>query len=167
MRLYDIANDYLELLQAIENGELPLEGISDTLEAIEGELDEKADNIGCLLKSIEAEINAFKAEEQRLAERRKRKEKSYESLKNYLSETLQRTGKMKIETTRNVISFRKSESAEIDEAVFLAWARDNAKHLITSTYTEKANKTEIKKELKSGEEIPGAVLVIKQNLQLN
>ena len=166
MRLYDIANDYLELLQAIENGEIPLEGITDTLEAIEGELDEKADNIGCLLKSIEAEINAFKAEEQRLAERRKRKEKSYESLKNYLSETLQRTGKMKVETTRNVISFRKSEVAEVNESAFLEWAKANRADLITVKVTESANKTEIKKELKAGAEIPGAVLVTKNNLQL-
>ena len=169
MKLYEIANDYLALLQAIENGELPEEAIADTLEAIEGEIEEKADNIGCVLKEIEAEINAFKAEEQRLAERRKRKEKLYEKLKTYLSETLQRIGVDRVETTRNVISFRKSEAVEVDEEKFIKWATEqyNRDDLIITTYTEKANKTEIKKELKAGIEIPGAVLVTKQNIQLN
>lgn len=169
MKLYEIANDYLALLQAIENDELPEEAIADTLEAISGEIEVKADNIGCVLKEIEAEINAFKAEEQRLAERRKRKEKLYEKLKTYLSETLQRIGVDRVETTRNIISFRKSEAVEVDEEKFLKWANEqfNRDDLIISTYTEKANKTEIKRELKAGIGLPYATLVTKQNLQLN
>lgn len=166
MRLYDIANDYLELLQAIENDELPVEAVADTLEAIKGELDEKADNIGCLLKSIEADITAIKTEEQRLAERRKTKEKAYDRLKQYLSDTLQGLGIGKVETARNVITFRKSEVAEVNESAFLEWAKANRVDLITVKVTESANKTEIKKELKAGTEIPGAVLVTKNNLQL-
>lgn len=169
MKLYEIANDYLALLQAIENDELPEEAVKDTLEAIEGEIEEKADSIGCVLKEIDAEINAFKAEETRLAERRKKKEKAYEKLKTYLSETLQRMGVDKVETTRNCISFRKSEAVEVDEAKFLKWAteQDNKDDLIISSYSEKANKTEIKRVLKMGVEVPGAVLVTKQNIQLN
>lgn len=169
MKLYEIANEYLSLLEMAENEEIPPEVLADTLEAIGGEIEEKADNIGCVLKEIEAEINAFKAEEQRLAERRKRKEKLYEKLKTYLSETLQRIGVDRVETTRNIISFRKSEAVEVDEEKFLKWANEqfNRDDLIISTYTEKANKTEIKKELKAGIEIPGAVLVTKKNLQLN
>jgi hypothetical protein len=169
MKLYEIANDYLALMQAIENDELPEDAIADTLEAIEGEIEEKADNIGCVLKEIEAEINAFKTEEQRLAERRKRKEKLYEKLKTYLSETLQRIGVDRVETTRNIISFRKSEAVEVDEEKFLKWANEqfNRDDLIISTYFEKANKTEIKRELKAGIGLPYATLVTKQNIQLN
>ena len=166
MRLYDIANDYLALMQAIENDEIPAEAVADTLEAIQGEIEEKADNIGCLLKSIEADITAIKTEEQRLAERRKTKEKAYDRLKQYLSDTLQGLGIGKVETARNVITFRKSEVAEVNESAFLEWAKANRADLITVKVTESANKTEIKKELKAGAEIPGAVLVTKNNLQL-
>ena len=45
MKLYEIANDYLALVQAVEDEEIPEEAISDTLEAIEGEIEVKADNI--------------------------------------------------------------------------------------------------------------------------
>ena len=166
MRLFEIANDYIALMHAIENDELPEEAIADTLEAIQGEIEEKADNIGCLLKELEAATYAIKAEEQRLAERRKKKEKLYERLKNYLSESLLGMGISKLETTRNAITFRKSEVAEVNEATFFEWAKANRADLITVKVSESANKTEIKKELKAGAEIPGAVLVTKQNIQL-
>lgn len=167
MRLYEIANEYLALLQAIENDELPEEAIADTLEAITAELEVKADNIACLLKNLDAEIVAIKAEENRLAERRKAKERQYESIKGYLSETLQNANIGKVETARNRITFRKSDSVEVvDHDTFFDWAVNNRGDLLTYS-APKENKTEIKKALKSGIEIPGAVLVTKQNIQLN
>ena len=118
------------------------------------------------MKNTEADINAIKAEEIRLAERRKSKEKVHERLKQYLSEVLQRMNIDKIETVRNKISFRKSESVEIfDEASFIEWARGNRDDLLA--YTEpKVNKTEVKKALKGGSEIFGAQLVSKNNIQI-
>lgn len=165
MKLYEVANDYLALMQAIENDELPEEAIADTLEAIKGEVEIKADNIACLLKNIESDIKAIKDEETRLAERRKAKEKSYERIKLYLSDTLQKLGINKVETARNNIAFRKSESVEIDEDTFFSWAQKNRDDLLT--YSDpKPNKTEIKRALKGGAEIVGASLVNKQNIQI-
>lgn len=169
MKLYEVANDYLSLMLAIENGEIPEEAVKDTLEAIEGEIEIKADNIACMLKNLDSDIVAIKAEEAKLAERRKAKERMHERIKKYLSYALESLNIDKVETARNKISFRKSEAAEVDEAVFLKWATEqaNREDLIISTYTEKANKTEIKSLLKSGVEIPGAVLVSRNNIQIN
>ena len=165
MKLYEIANDYLALMQAIDNDELPEEAISDTLEAIKGEVEDKADNIACLLKNIEADITAFITEEKRLAERRKTKERAYERLKQYLSNTLQSLSIDKVETARNKITFRRSEAVELDEETFIKWAQDNRDDLLTYS-APKANKTEIKKALKGGAEIVGAQLVSNQNIQI-
>jgi type I site-specific restriction-modification system R (restriction) subunit len=165
MKLYEVANDYLALMQAIDEDEIPEEAIADTLEAIKGEIEIKADNIACLLKNIESDISAIKAEENRLAERRKAKEKSHERIKQYLSETLQKLGINKVETARNNIAFRKSESVEIDADTFFSWAQVHRDDLLT--YAEpKPNKTEIKRALKDGAEIVGACLVNKQNIQI-
>jgi type I site-specific restriction-modification system R (restriction) subunit len=165
MKLYEVANDYLALMQAIDEDEIPEEAIADTLEAIKGEIEIKADNIACLLKNIESDISAIKAEENRLAERRKAKEKSHERIKQYLSETLQKLGINKVETARNNIAFRKSESVEIDADKFFSWAQVHRDDLLT--YAEpKPNKTEIKRALKDGAEIVGACLVNKQNIQI-
>ena len=164
MKLYEIANDYVALMQAIENDEIPEECIADTLEAIKGEIEIKADNIACLLKNTEAEIRAFKEEENRLAERRKVKERALEHLKTYLSDMLIRTNVMNVETTRNKISFRKSEAVEVGEE-FIKWAIENRNDLL-SFKEPTANKTEIKKALKGGQAIEGAKLVTNQNIQI-
>lgn len=165
MKLYELSNEYVALMQAIDNDELPEEAIADTLEAIKGEIEVKADNIACLLKNIEADVTAIKAEETRLAERRKAKEKAHERLKQYLSDVLQKMSIDKVETARNNITFRKSESVELDEDTFIIWAQDNRDDLLTYS-APKANKTEIKKALKGGAEIVGASLITKKNIQI-
>lgn len=164
MKLYEIANDYVALMQAIENDEIPEDCIADTLEAIKGEIEIKADNIACLLKNTEAEIKAFKEEENRLAERRKVKERALEHLKTYLSDMLIRTNVMNVETTRNKISFRKSEAVEVGEE-FIKWAIENRNDLL-SFKEPTANKTEIKKALKGGQTLEGVKLVTNQNIQI-
>ena len=164
MKLYEIANDYLALMQAIDEGEIPEEAIADTLEAIEGEIEIKADNIACLIKTLDAEAAAIKVEEKMLAERRKAKENAQERIKAYLAEVLQRLNINNIETARNKITFRKSESVVIDDS-FITWARDNRADLLNFSEPT-ANKTEIKKALKGGAEIEGAYIESKQNIQI-
>lgn len=166
MNLYEITNDYLALMSAVDNGEIPEEAIADTLEAIEGEIEIKADNIACMLKNLDAEIAAFKVEEARLAERRKAKERLAERVKGYLSETLLRVNLTKVETVRNKIGFRSSESVAItDTDGFLAWAMSGREELL-SFAKPTPNKTEIKKALKGGSEVFGAQLVTSQNIQI-
>lgn len=164
MKLYALANDYIALMQAIDNDELPEECIADTLEAITGEIEIKADNIACMLKNIEAEVEAIKEEEANLAARRKTKEKAYERLKEYLSATLQSLSIDKVETARNKITFRKSESVEIDDT-FIEWAQKNREDLLKYS-APTADKTEIKKLLKDGAELQGAQLISKSNIQI-
>lgn len=164
MKLYELANDYVALMQAIDNDELPEECIADTLEAITGEIEIKADNIACMLKNIEAEVKAIKEEEANLATRRKTKEKAYERLKEYLSTTLQSLSIDKVETARNKITFRKSESVEIDDT-FIEWAQKHREDLLKYS-APTADKTEIKKILKGGAELQGAQLISKQNIQI-
>lgn len=167
MKLYEVAHDYLSLVEAIENEEIPEEAIADTLEAIEGEVEVKADNIACLLKEFAAEITAFKEEEAKLAKRRKVKERAYERLKTYLSDALLTVGIDKVETPRNKISFRRSEEVIVaDIATFTEWAlvhRDDLLNYPAPTI----NKTNIKKAIKDGAEIVGAEIRVNQNIQLN
>lgn len=165
MRLYELTAELSEFLERIDEGDIPEEAIADTLESITMDIEDKADNIACMLKSLEAEITAIKAEATRLVERGRAKEKTYDRIKEYLAENLQRVGMDKLETARNKIAFRKSESVEVDEATFLGWADVHRDDLLTYT-APKANKTAIKKALKDGEAIPGAQIVVKANLQI-
>ena len=162
--LYEIAADYINFLEAIENGDIPEEAIEDTLEAIKSSFEEKSDSIACLIKNLDAEISAIKAEETRLADRRKAKERQKERIKSYLESTLLLAGVDKIETARNRITFRKSEAVTVDEN-FIEWAKANRDDLLT--FAEPTpNKTEIKKALKEGAEIVGAELRVNNNIQI-
>ena len=166
MKLYEIAADYENLLNAIEAGEIPEEAIADTLESVVSLLEDKADNIACAIKNLLAEAKAIKAEEDNLAERRKQKEKTAKSMKAYLGEVLLRSGYTKLETARNKLSFRKSEKVHIeDEEKFISWALVERDDLLT--YAEpKISLTEIKKALANGEETFGATIESNQNLQI-
>ena len=167
MKLYELKAVYENFLEAIEAGEIPEEAIADTLESIEADIEEKADSIACLLKGLDADIAAIKAEEDRLEQRRKSKEKTKESIKEYLSSTLLAMGKTQIETARNKISFRKTPPKVVfdDEKSFIEWAILNDDSLLTYGKPT-VNKTAIKEAIESGKEINGAKIVVGQNIQI-
>ena len=166
MRLYELTKDYMDLLYLIDTEEIDPEAITDTLEAITASIEEKADNIACMLKGLEAEAQAIKAEEDRLKERRKAKERAYERIKAYLSEELLKANITAVDTARNKITFRKSEGVYIaDEGAFLSWALANRNDLVKYGKPE-VNKTAIKIAIKSGIGIEGAELRVNQNIQL-
>ena len=156
MKLYEVSEQYTKLLEMAEEQGLTEEIIRDTLESIEGEFDEKADNLACLIKTVLAEAEAIKAEQDKLSERFKTKKAYADRLKKYLFEQMSAIGKRKIETPRNVLSLRKTAGAVKieDEGKFIEWAEKNNDELLK--YTPPApDKTKIKEYLKQGNMIEG------------
>ena len=167
MKLYELSKDYESLILAIENGDIPEEAVVDTLESITTLLDEKADNIACWIKQLTAEAEAIKAEEDRLKARRTAKLNRAERLTNYLSECLANSGRTKIETARNVISFRKNPEKVVfdNEAKFIEWAMLNADSLLNYGKPT-VDRTAIRVALENGAEIEGCRIESSQNLQI-
>jgi hypothetical protein len=167
MTLYELMTDYTNFLSAVESGDIPEEAIADTLEAIEATVDEKIDNTACLIKTLAAEEAAIKAEEERLAKRRKVKENTRGRVETYLSDMLLAMGKTEFESARNKISFRKTPGKVVvaNEKAFIEWAAANDESLITIGKPT-LNKTAIKQALESGKQIDGAEIVASQNMQL-
>lgn len=167
MKLYELANDYENLMAAIENGDIPEEALADTLESITALLDEKADNIACWIKQLTAEVEAIKAEEDKLKARRTAKLKRAERLTEYLAECLTNSGIPKIETARNVISFRKNPPAVVfdDEAKFIEWAQVHADGLLNYA-KPKVDRVAVKVALENGAEIEGCRIESKLNIQI-
>lgn len=150
----------------IEAGDMPEEAFWDTVEALEGELNEKVDSIACIYKEIMYEAAALKAEADRLKERQKRKEAEAERLKAYIETSMKAAGIAKVETARNKLSFRKSTKVEIaDENTFVQWAQEYNPDLLTY-HTPEPNKTVIKKIIQGGNPIEGCRIAECMNLQL-
>lgn len=168
MNLYTIHAELSELLERgfeidEETGEL-IEDITGKLESLQMAEQDKLENIALYVKNLGAETDAIKAEERALAERRKPKENKADRLKKYLSDYLLNTERRKFETPRVALSFRKSEVVDVDTALFMPYAQQHDQYL---RYSEPSiDKTEIKKALKAGEELPGAMLVKRENLQI-
>lgn len=166
-RLYELTADYRNLLVAIESGDIPDEAIADTLESIEAAVEEKADNIACLIKNLTADAEAIKAEEDRLKERRTRKLKRAERLTNYLSDQLQQAGCDEIETPRNRIFFRKNPPKVVidNEAAFIEWASKHADDLLNYGKPT-VNRTAVKEAIDGGADVVGARMESSVNIQI-
>ena len=167
MKLYELTADYENVMAAIENGEIPEEALADTLESITAMLDEKADNIACWIKQLTAEAEAIKAEEDKLKARRTAKLNRADRLTEYLAECLTNAGRTKIETARNVISFRKTPPKVVfdNEAKFIEWAQREADGLLNYGKPT-VDKTAVKVALENGAKIEGVRIESGMNIQI-
>lgn len=98
MKLYDITQEYLTVLEMFDSDEVDEQAIKDTLESIEDEFETKAENYGKIIRNLEATILGIKEEEKRLADRKKSIEKKIDFLKMNLFEAMKKTGKTKFNT---------------------------------------------------------------------
>lgn len=165
MHLYEITTNLNDFMEAVDRGEIPEEAVYDTLESLDMQLDDKIDNVACMIKNLDAEAKAIKEEADNLTARAKAKTSKAEWLKGYLDTQMKQANKEKFESSRNKLSFRKSESVEINEEAFLPWAAQGHDDLLTYK-PPVPNKTAIKELLKSGGTAEGAAIVVKQNLQI-
>lgn len=66
MTIFELSEQYVKFAAVAENMELPPEAIADTFEALDGEFDDKADNLACIIKQLSAEGQAIKEQEDAL-----------------------------------------------------------------------------------------------------
>ena len=136
----------------------------ESLEELRMEREQKIENIALWIKNLDAEVAAIKAEQDTLAARRRVKENRAKRLKEYLANTLEGS---RFETAKVQIGFRKSTALEINDTdILLGWLEDHEKESCIKYEQPKINAAEVTKLIKAGEDVPGAVLVERQNLQL-
>ena len=95
-KLYDLTEQYNNLAELLDNPEIDQAIILEALNQVNDDIEVKAENIAKLIKSIESDVNGLKAEEKRLADRRKTLENRVESLKGYLFTNMRATKHEKI-----------------------------------------------------------------------
>lgn len=153
--LYELTGKFLD----IYNLELDEETKLDTLDSIDwnSDYENKVENYIKVIKNIESDVEARKAEIKRLTELNKADEKKKDHLKETLSTSMQLTGHERVDTPLFKVSFRKSQAVEVDELV------------LPESYkvaTWKPDKKRLKEDLKNGLEIIGASLVERKNLSI-
>ena len=101
--LYELTGKYLQLQEMLESGDYDEQTLAETLEGIEGEIEIKADNYARVIRNLEAEAEAYKAEADRFTDKRRKCENAVKRLKANLKAAMQITGKTKFKT--NLFSF--------------------------------------------------------------
>jgi hypothetical protein len=151
--LYELTSELASLLDAIEAGDIPEEAIADTLEGMQGEINEKIDRVCDAIKSLDTLAADISAEEKRLEARRKRKEAAADRMRAYLHAELDKLGIAKHESARHVVSFRRSSKVIVSDADKLrAWCADNNRlDLIRVKTAYEPDKVALAKALEKGE----------------
>ena len=163
MELYKIDKHYLDVIENgysidEETGEVLFDASS--LDSLEMAFNDKVDNIVCYVKDLEALVKAIKDEEKALSERRKANEAKIERLKEYVAHSMQLRDMAKLETAKNKLSFRKSQSVNVlDEAKIDG-------QYFTQKVEFKMDKKRILADLKNGVVVEGCELLEKNNLQI-
>ena len=93
--LYQLTSNYQHVFEMLSQDDVDEQMIEDTLESIEGEIEEKADNYAKIILELEAKANARKAEAKRLTESAKIYENRIKRLKANLFDSMKNVGKPK------------------------------------------------------------------------
>ena len=161
--IYELTQDYLRLLEMAEDPELDPEVIADTFEAIDGELEIKAENYAKVMKNLEGDIAALKAEEERLSKKRKAIENNNKRMKLALQEAMEITGKTKFKTELFGFSIQKNAPSVVIDAADI---RDIPEEYLKFKEPE-IDKTAIKNAINAGVDFEGlAHLEVSQSLRI-
>ena len=142
--LYELSEQYQELLSMALDPDIDEEAIADTLEGLEGEIEDKADGYAKVMRNLEADASAIKAEIARLTERKKHIEANIDRMKRSLETAMRLTGKTKFKTSLFSFNIAKNPaSLKIDNP-------DRVPEEFLIPQDPKIDTVGIKKELKEG-----------------
>ena len=164
MSLYHLTEQYRGALAELSDADLPEEVVADTLEALEGELVQKGQAVAAFALNLAAEVEAIKAVEKRISDRRKALERRAEGLRDYLRTNMEKAGISEIKAidgsfTAKLAKGRPSvviddESLIPDDSEFVKWRRE-------------VSKTAVGDAIKAGHDVPGARIEVRPSLRLS
>ena len=167
----DANGDYIDergnrIADAVEYRQAMTDALYDTLDSVDGELEDKLANCGSYIKQLCAEAGALDDEIKSLRQRSEVKKREIERMKQYIISCMDAVGCTKVDEPLAKLSIRNNpESVSVaDEREFIRWAQTSDRDDLLRYSMPDINKTAIKDALRSGAEIPGAQLVRTKSL---
>lgn len=153
--LYEIAKEYREDMERLADLDLSPEAVQDTIEGMSGAIQQKAQNIGSLVKHLEVTVEAMKDAEAQMAKRRKALENRIEHIQAYTLSVMQFNNIQKIETPYfNLTVVKNPPKVDIYDI------NQVPAHFMRQPEPPPPapDKVAIKESLKHGEDVPGCRL---------
>ena len=117
MTLYELTEDYMNLLELAEDPDIDEQAFNDTLEGIDGALEDKAEGYAKVIRTLEGDAAACDAESKRLRNKKQTIENNIRRMKAALQYAMQATGKTKFKTALFSFGIQKNPaSVVIDHA---------------------------------------------------
>jgi uncharacterized protein YoxC len=160
MKLYELTQNYLNLQVLLEDETIGEDVINKALNEVDGEIEDKAENIAILIKNLESDAEGTKKEEDRLAVKRAALENRVKGLKIYLDTTMRAVNKLKFKT--KLFSFNIQNNAPSVEVT-------DEKSIPKEYFVEQDPKLDRKAllaALKDGKEIQGATIKQTKSLRI-
>jgi hypothetical protein len=149
--LYELTDDFQKVLEMMYSEEFDPETLTNTLECIECEFEEKAEGYAKVMKNMDGDISAISAEIQRLTDKKKTLENRKNLMKNNLEQAMLLTGKRKFKTALFSFTIQKNGGKQP-----LDIHGDVPKEFVK--IIEEPDKDKIREALESGEVLEFAIL---------
>ena len=149
--LYDLTNEFKELLFLAETEDLDEQTLADTLESLGYELEDKADGYAKVIRELEGQALILKSEIDRLNNRKKTIESNIKQMKKSLQDAMKSSGKTKFKTdlfSFNIAKNGGKQALDIYDKVPKEY----------SVVKLEPDKDKIRQVLEKGEELPFAIL---------
>lgn len=109
MKLYELTGEYIQLMQMLEDASAEDEAeIVAAMEAVTGDIEEKADAYARIMKNLLGDIDALDVEEKRLKARRTALENRVDRLKTAIQNSMELIGAKKLKTSIGNWSIQKN-----------------------------------------------------------
>lgn len=119
-KLYEIVGEFKELLEMASEENMDQKLISDTLEGVEFEFEEKADGYAKVVKMLEGDVEAIDKEIKRLTEKKNTIKNNISGIKKNLENAMITTGKTKFKTLLFGYNIQKNPaSVSIDDETLI------------------------------------------------
>lgn len=116
MTLYELSQEYAALLDLAADPETDAETLADTLEALGGEIEEKADGYAMVIAELQNSAECIAVEVKRLRNRKEAIEKNISRMKDALQTAMVQTGKTKFKTDLFSFGISKNPPAVVVDA---------------------------------------------------
>lgn len=146
-RLYDLKENYKQVANMLYEEDIDEQCVLDTLESIEGEIEDKADNYAIIIKELLGDAEICKQEKIRLENRQKSFENRANLLKSKLEEVMRETGKTKFKTARFSFGIQKNGG------LAPLWITEDINIIPEPFIKKEPDNTKIRQALEEGKEL--------------
>ena len=151
MTLYELTDQFMQLLEMIEDLEVDPDVLLDTMDAVELDINDKADAYAKIISMVTADIEAVDVEAKRLAARKAAMASNLLKLKTNLQDTLEKTGKTKFKTALFSFNVQNNPPSVVMEVTDFEQVPE---HYLRYRDPE-IDKKKILEDLKNGIDLPG------------